>query len=899
MPGHVAASVLPPSTAVHRPAPPAAGFTRARRAARLLPMDRTPGGIRTPDQRLRVFVSSTLKELAADRKAVRASIERMGLTPVMFELGARPHPPRDLYRAYLGQSDIFVGLYADRYGWVAPGEEVSGLEDEYNLAAPDMPKLIYIKESAAGREPRLEALLDRIRSDDRASFKYYSDAEELGSLVGGDLAVLLAERFARAASAAPQRPGEVAVSDDSAVPAPLTELIGREEELQRVRALLSKESVRLVTLIGPGGIGKTRIALDLAGASADAFPDGVTFVPLASVDSPAQVPGALARALRLQDTGDGSLPERLRLALGDSRRLVVLDNFEQILDAAPFVYSLLSGVPNVKVLVTSRAPLRISGEHTFEIGPLELPGGPPSRRLPASVELFVERARAVKPDFELTPANLSDVEAICLRLEGVPLALELAGARIRILSPAALLERLDRSLRLLVGGQRDLPPRQQALRSTIEWSTKLLAPGELDLLAKLGVFSGAFSLEAAECVATGETTPDVLSLLGALVDSSLLRQQDRNGRTLFGMLTVVREYALERLEAAGPAAAARSRHAQYYCDLAVEAQRRLKGPEQSQWLDRLSQEHGNLRVTMSYLLEQGDWDGAAEFGWRLFVYWWAGNHRGELVGWLATLRNAGSLSARATAIAAFLTGAMDSRRTPSDATLPELKRSAELFAEQHDRAAEAQALATYGFAMTNAEVPDAAVARSASERALLVARELGDVWGETMVLVTLGRAYLLEGMATEAKEPLERSLKLAQRNGDLFSVTLGQHHLASAHILLGELEAAEPLLRETVGLSERIGHHEGVAYGLEGLMALAALRGQSEQAGVLLGAAEHLRERTGLLAPDRLSTPAGLIESQQLGPEAAAFDRGYAAGRMMTPEEALAAARVPVTASDG
>jgi predicted ATPase len=863
-------------------------------------MERTPGAIRTPDQRLRVFVSSTLKELAADRRSVRASIERMGLTPVMFELGARPHPPRDLYRAYLEQSDIFVGLYADRYGWVAPGESVSGLEDEYNLAAPGMPKLIYIKESAGAREPRLTDLLDRIRNDGGASFKYYTDADELGGLVAGDLAVLLAERFDRAARPAVRQVDEVVQSDDSAVPAPLTELIGREEEVDRIRGLLTTESVRLVTLVGPGGIGKTRIALGLAAGSGDAFPDGVTFVPLASVDSAEQVPGAIAQAIRLRDTGDSPLPEQLRVALRGGRRLVVLDNFEQILDAAPFVHSLLSAVPELTVLVTSRAPLRISGEHTFEVGPLELPSGVPSRHLPASVELFVERARAVKPDFELTPANLSDVEAICLRLEGVPLALELAAARIRILSPAALLERLDRSLSLLVGGQRDLPPRQQALRSTIEWSTNLLSPEGLDLLAKLGVFSGAFSLEAAECVAADEPAADVLGLLGALVDSSLLRQQDRNGRTMFGMLTVVREYALERLEAAGPAEAARARHAAYYCDLAVEAARQLKGPEQSAWLARLSQEHGNLRATMAYLLSRHEWEAAAEFGWRLWMYWWAGNHRGELLGWLTTIRTAAdALSTRATAAVAFLSGAMDSRRTPSDPILPDLKRSAELFAEEEDRAAEAQALATYGFAVTNAEIPDVTAARNAAERALAVFRELGDVWAQTMVQLTVARADLLDGRAVEAIDGLERSMELAHRNGDLFSVTLSQHHLAIAHVMLGDLQAAEPLLLATVDLSERIGHLEGVAYGLEGLMTLAALRGHAEEAGILLGAAQHLRERAGLPAPDRLSIPSGLLEAQRGGPEAAAFERGGAAGRMMTPREALAAALPFVVAERG
>ncbi|MDQ4138835.1 MAG: DUF4062 domain-containing protein, partial [Actinomycetota bacterium] len=737
-------------------------------------MDRTPGGIRTPDQRLRVFVSSTLKELAADRKSVRASVERMGLTPVMFELGARPHPPRDLYRAYLEQSDIFIGLYADRYGWVAPGEEVSGLEDEYNLAAPEMPKLIYIKESAAGREPRLEALLDRIRSDDRASFKYYADAEELGSLVGGDLAVLLAERFARAGVEAPSPSAEPA-PPAARLPVQLTEVIGREAESARIRELLGREHLRLLTLTGPGGIGKTRLAIEAAGQVEDLFPDGVTYVPLASIEDPAQVPGAVARALQLTGTADEPVHRRIETVLREERRLLVLDNFEQVLDAAAFVHDVLTAAPELTVLVTSRAPLRLSGEHTFEVGPLALPTVGRSRTLPASVRLFVERARAVKPDFELGPRNIEDVERICVRLEGVPLALELAAARVRILSPAALLDRLDRQLALLVGGQRDLPPRQQALRSTIEWSTKLLAPDELALLAKLGVFNGPFSLEAAERVADAGDAGDMLGLLAAIIDSSLLRQQERDGRTLFGMLTIVREYALELLDAHGSGTTVRDRHARFYCDLAAAAQPELKGPNQVQRLIQLAHEHDNIRAAMRFLLDSGRPDAAAELMWRLFIYWWAGGHTEEVRGWTRDLLADEALSDRASAIAHFLSRAVDTRHTPTDATMPDLQRSAELFSRVGDRVAEAQALATVGFARTNLAVPDPRGAREASERALEVFQQQGEVWGQTMVLLTLGRADLLEGNPREAAGVLQRCLESARRNGDEFTLTLAQH----------------------------------------------------------------------------------------------------------------------------
>ena len=275
--------------------------------------------IRTPDQRLRVFVSSTLRELASERRAVRAAIEQLNLAPVMFELGARPHPPRELYRAYLAQSDIFVGLYGERYGWVAPGEDISGLEDEYRLARPEMPKLVYVKEGGE-REPRLAELLDRIREDDRASYAYYTDPEQLAELVRGDLATLLAERFTRASPTV----DEPLVSMDGTVelPAALTSLIGRERELEAVVDLLADDDVRLVTLTGPGGIGKSRLSIDAANRVHDRFPGGIAFVDLSPVTDPGLVPAAIANALGIIDIGDGTLDEKLRMAVRDRRMLL-------------------------------------------------------------------------------------------------------------------------------------------------------------------------------------------------------------------------------------------------------------------------------------------------------------------------------------------------------------------------------------------------------------------------------------------------------------------------------------------------------------------------------------------------------------------------------------------------
>ncbi|MGH1548397.1 DUF4062 domain-containing protein [Leifsonia poae] len=596
----------------------------------------TPGPpvIRTPDQRLRIFVSSTLKELAAERRAARSAIERLHLAPVMFELGARPHPPRDLYRAYLEQSDVFVGLYWERYGWVAPDEEVSGLEDEYNLCPPDLPRLIYIKDPAPAREERLTELLARIRNDDHASFKYFESAGELEALLEADLAVLLAERFelSRAAAASPTIAAAApapAPAPATSLPVPLTRLVGREDDIAAVRRMLD-EGARLVTILGPGGIGKSRLAIATAAGMAEHFPDGSVFVDLAPVHDSAGLTVALARALGVRDTGDAPLDDKVTTALRDRRLLLVLDNFEQALAAAPAVTALLAAAPGVAALVTSRSLLRVGGERGYDLGPL--PDGD-------AVALFVERAHAVRPDFEVTASNAADVERICAALDRVPLALELAAARIRVLPPAELARRLDRRLPLLVGGARDLPERQRTLRATIDWSVQLLDPPVRVALSRLGVFEGGFSLEAAESVVaatagSGADDADTLSCLANLVDNSLVRQHDDVDTPRFSLLATVREYALEQLEQEGALARTRDAHAAYYLALGDRADPELEGAGQHAWVMRLAEDTGNLRAAVRHLLDERDWERAAHLAWSLYVYWWVTGLLGEVRGWM-------------------------------------------------------------------------------------------------------------------------------------------------------------------------------------------------------------------------------------------------------------------------
>ena len=854
-------------------------------------MDRQPSTIRTPDQRLRIFVSSTLKELAAERTAARAAIERLHLAPVMFELGARPHPPRDLYRAYLAQSDVFVGLYWERYGWVAPGEEVSGLADEYLLAPRSMPKLIYIKEPAT-REPRLVELLDKIRTDDMASFKYFSEPAELAEYLEADLAILLAERFAQG------RTETVAAVDDAAsaraaLPAPLTELIGRAKELAAVESLLRDPAVRLVTLVGAGGIGKSRLAIAAASNVADAFGGGVCFVDLAPVHDETAVLATIAGALGVRDTGDGSLEEKLVVAVRDRRVLLVLDNFEQVVDAAPRLAALLVASPGLTVLVTSRTRLRVSAERSFEVGPLRLPdlSHPPTGEYvlaAPSVALFTERARAVKPDFQVTDANASAVASLVTRLDGVPLALELAAAKVRLLTPVAMLERLDKLLPFLSGGLRDLPPRQQTLRKTIEWSTQMLDEGEKQLLATLGVFEGGFSLEAAEAVYHPGPDTDTLTVLGTLVDNSLVRQEDRGTRSYFSQLVTVREFAREQLEVTGRLTEVSELYAEYFIRLGQQAERSLEGPTQREWMSRLADDNANLRATVLYLMATEDFERAARFCWTLYVYWWVGGRLGEVRTWMTRVLDVDPpVTGFTRAVALYFTRAIGFWEEPAGQVLPGLTESAELFRAEGATSGQALALVSVALARLTLDVPDVHGAEEVLETSLSLFRETDDNWGQAMVLVTLGRTALLTGNIPSALHRFRESLALAEEERDELSETIALHHLGVALAFEGDMDNARAAFESSLTKSARLQHDDGIAYGLEGLIVTAVSSGDVQRAGVLTGAAQTVREETGLYNAPTFAFYQPWVDGILAGAGATAFESGRVAGRALSVAQAV------------
>jgi predicted ATPase len=414
---------------------------------------------------------------------------------------------------------------------VAPGETVSGLEDEYLLSG-DRPKLIYVK-TAAERQPRLTDMLARVETDDRASYKRFGNADDLAELLADDLAVLLTERFAR--------PGPAAAADrrPASLPVPPTPIIGREDEIAQVAVLLRDPEVHLVTLIGPGGIGKTRLAVEVArrmlDAGGPAGPDEASFIDLAAVRDAAGWPAAVTAALGIRPEGTRPVLDLLIDRLRGRRLLLVLDNVEQLVAAAADLGALLAACPDLTVLVTSRIALRLRGEHEVPLTPLPTPGDCPRADVAtvgqsAAVQLLTARARQVRPDFTVTAGNAAAVAELSRRLDGIPLALELAAAQLRLLTPAALLRRLgpglDRSLDLAAGTV-DTPGRQRTLRATIQWGYDLLGEAERTLLARLSVFAGSWTVEASDAVGTADGDLDAIDVL-----ASLLSQQPDPGRRL-------------------------------------------------------------------------------------------------------------------------------------------------------------------------------------------------------------------------------------------------------------------------------------------------------------------------------------------------------------------------------
>lgn len=629
-------------------------------------------------------------------------------------------------------------------------------------------------------------------------------------------------------------------------------IIGREPEIASIASLLLDPDVRLVTMTGIGGTGKTTLSRAVARRLLPEFENGVFFIEMADVSRPDVVASTIAQPLGVKEEGGRPLLDVLKDHLADKHMLLIIDNFEQVVDAAPQIAELLTASRMLKILVTTRELLRLTAEVEFQVPPLTVPdpGGESSfddLRANEAVMLFAERARAARPSFVLTPENIADAAAICSRLDGLPLAIELAAARVKILSPGNVLSKLDNRLNLLTGGARDLPKRQKTMRGAVLWSYELLNDEEKAVFALLSVFSGGFRIDSAEHVcgpAAESFSAETIDVISSLIDKSLLlKKETKDGESRFRMLEVVRDFAHEMLDAGGQVDEARRRHAEFFVGLAETAEPLLQGAQSDIWLAKLEEEHDNLRAAM-------EWGLANEPGLatRLAVaarnYWLVHSHLSEGFGWLKAVSESGFEPPPGLRFK-LLNGLGLVARFRGDFETAREAYSAGLAAGQEAGDKPGTALSNRGLGLVAMQQGDLSAAKNHFDAGLAISRDLEDAYGIAMSLSFLGDLARTEGRFAEAKPHFEEAAGLFQglHNRTALSDTL--NNLGATKVCLGETAEAAVHFVEALVSANELSNRITISFSLDGLAAVAVENGHLEKAAILAAAAAHLRDLIG------------------------------------------------------
>jgi predicted ATPase/class 3 adenylate cyclase len=679
------------------------------------------------------------------------------------------------------------------------------------------------------------------------------------------------------------------------LPPPRTSFVGREREVAEIGDLLTR--TRLVTLTGPGGTGKSRLALRVAAEQLDRFEDGAYVVDLSATTDPRLVLSGIAASVGVREDPATDLLDTLARHFRDRTLLLVLDNVEQVVEAAPAVGRLMDAASRLTVLATSRIPLHLAGEHDYLVEPLPLP----DPAIPAledlttceSVALFVERAGAVRRGFVLDDHNASSVAGIVARLDGLPLAIELAASRVNLLSPQGLLDRLEQRLSLLESGSRDLPERQQTLRAAIGWSHDLLDDAQRRVFARISVFAGGFSLEAAEAVCSEGLDRDILDGLAALVDNSLVtRLETIDGRVRFRLLETIREFGRERLDESSEAEEVRRRHAWHVVAIAEAAEPELLTVK-STWLDRLEEEHDNIRAALRWSIDSGEAESGLRIAGALWRFWQVRSHLAEGRRWVEELLLVPEAQARTTARAKALAAEGSLAYFTSDRT--KLRRAYEesfaIYRELGDRRGEADG--AYNLAFAHLLVHELRPARELLEETIRIHGLLDDVVRQAHGKAALGLISLQEGDIDASAALTEAALATFMDAGDEWGITWTSGQLAAVALKRGDYDRCRSLMLQSLDRSEAMGARGWNAVAVEGMAVLAIRRGNPGRGIRLAGAAARMKELAGGEAPRAivgLEDPLELVEGTMPRER---IDQLWAEGRTLTHEAAMAFARGP------